>query len=347
MPIIAIWDLSDITADDGNFTTTGSTIQSNTDEFTLGGSATAVSVSIDDDDINFDDGSFPSGGGGNETGVRSTVSAGSSFTIDGVTVTGGEFIDLEFGSTGLINGTTPVTVYMISIGNNNVGFVTVPQMQPGDTISGLSGNYFDNPTTTYESICFAKGTQIETPNGYKSVETLTVGDEVLNQHGETITISWIGQQYFSAAQMTARPNLRPIKIAAGALGTNSPSSDLIVSPQHRIFLTDWRAKLMFGFDQYLTAAKLLLNDTTITHAPIEDVEYFHIMFDRHEIIRANGQLAESFYIGDRSLNTLDEKAREEVMTIFPELRENSDFNQSPAAPILKSFERKALKNVGA
>ena len=48
------------------------------------------------------------------------------------------------------------------------------------------------------------------------------------------------------------------------------------------------------------------------------------MFDRHQIVFSEGAATESFYPGKVGLGALDRAAREEVMTLFPELRGPGD-----------------------
>lgn len=42
------------------------------------------------------------------------------------------------------------------------------------------------------------------------------------------------------------------------------------------------------------------------------------MFDDHEIIRANGLRAESFYLGDQIRDGLEQVQIDEILTLFPE-----------------------------
>src|SRR5690606_28026873 len=101
------------------------------------------------------------------------------------------------------------------------------------------------------------------------------------------------------------PRTRPIRVAAGALGDNLPSQDLVVSPAHRVVLSGWRAEVMFGQPRVLARARDLVNDTTIRPEPgPKRVEYFHILFDRHEIVFSNDAPSESFHPRDAALDNM-------------------------------------------
>ena len=64
---------------------------------------------------------------------------------------------------------------------------------------------------------------------------------------------------------------------------------LRVSPQHRVLVRSKTAQRMFGTDEVLVAAKqLVLLDGIDIAEDVESAEYFHILFDRHEVVISNG-----------------------------------------------------------
>ncbi len=118
-------------------------------------------------------------------------------------------------------------------------------------------------TTTDIKICFARGSNIETRYGPVAIKHLKVGDIVDTDMGPE-AILWIGSRKLGQRKLILTPGLRPIKIAAGALGHNSPTRDIFISPNHRILLDDWRLALNFGLDSALCPAKHLVDGQTIT-----------------------------------------------------------------------------------
>ncbi len=196
----------------------------------------------------------------------------------------------------------------------------------------------DTPTTwpvngidlSYDVVCFAHGTYITTRNGPITVEQLRKGDLILTRDNGLQPIRWIGSHKLSAEMLAAAPNLRPIRIRAGSLGKNTPANDLIVSPQHRILVRSKIAQRMFGTDEILVAAKHLLEIDGIDVADdLPEVEYFHFMFDRHEIVWSNGTETESLYTGPVALRSVSPEARREILSLFPELAEEG-FAVQPA-----------------
>lgn len=181
-----------------------------------------------------------------------------------------------------------------------------------------------------EVFCFVAGTLIETENGFVPVETLQVGDKVMTRDNGLQPIRWIGSVKLKAAALKASPKLMPIRIRAGALGDGVPSSDLLVSPQHRVLVRSKIAQKMFGTMEVLVAAKQLLQlDGVDIATDLAEVEYFHILFERHEVVNSNGALTESLYTGPQALRSVGKAAREEIFALFPQLSD-ADFVPEPA-----------------
>ena len=137
------------------------------------------------------------------------------------------------------------------------------------------------------AICFAEGTRIATDSGETAVERLQVGDRVATlQDGETVfrPVKWVGQRRIDLAAH-GRPELAaPIRIRAGAFGDAQPVLDLVVSPDHCLFV-----------DGKLIPAKLLVNGTSITQEfSRRSVTYYHVELDRHAVLLAEGLPAESY-----------------------------------------------------
>ena len=173
--------------------------------------------------------------------------------------------------------------------------------------------------------CFARGTMILTDNGLRAIEDLAEGDLVMTRDNGLQPLRWIGSVRVSAARLAAQPALRPVRIAAGALGAGTPEQDLLVSPQHRILIRSRIAQRMFGTSEVLVAAKQLLTIDGVDIADMADgVEYFHMLFDRHEVVFSNGAETESLYTGAEALKSVGAAACEEIFALFPELRDSDN-----------------------
>lgn len=199
-------------------------------------------------------------------------------------------------------------------------------------------------------VCFAAGTLIATARGPVRVEALRPGDLVLTMDRGYQPIRWIGSRKLDAHDLHLHPKFRPIRIRAGALGDGLPAADLVVSPQHRVFLRSRIARNMFGRDEVLAAAVQLLDidGIDIAHDRAE-VEYWHLLFDRHEIVWAEGAPCESLFTGAEALKSVPPAARAEILALLPELR-HPDRRPQGARPFItgrqarKLSQRHAKKN---
>ena len=134
--------------------------------------------------------------------------------------------------------------------------------------------------TTTDTPCFVSGTMIETPAGEIAVENIRPGDDIRLADGSIGRVHWVGHRRIGC---TARPDDAPIRIRAGALGGNLPRRDLVVSPDHALFL-----------DGVLVPAGLLVDGVRIVCDDAERVTYHHVELERHAILLAEGAPAESY-----------------------------------------------------
>ncbi|MBC2837695.1 Hint domain-containing protein, partial [Paragemmobacter straminiformis] len=160
-------------------------------------------------------------------------------------------------------------------------------------------------------VCFTRGTRIMTATGERPIEELGPDDLVLTMDHGYQPIRWIG-----STTVAATGRFAPVAIAAGVLGN---ARELRVSPQHRMLLTGWHAELLFEDAEVLVAARMLVNDTTIRPVEGGTVDYFHMLFDTHEIVYAEGAPSESFHPGQQGWGALAEEAKDEILTLFPML----------------------------
>lgn len=270
-------------------------------------------------------------------------------TIDGTTYTnprGGTY-ELTFTDS---SGTTHTeNFYLWSTGSNFI-FVPAPgsDFDDGSVITGLGG-WQDIGGFLWEDVtCFTAGTLIETKQGLVAIEDVKVGDLIQTFYGVK-PVRWIGNSPVSIEKLLTNPKLFPIRITSGALGDGLPTRDLLVSRQHRMLVRSPIAKRMFGTTDVLVHAIKLaeLPGIYIDHSMTE-VTYYHMLFDKHEVVYAEGAPSESLYTGPEALKAISAEAREEVLTLFPELAEK-DYSPSfaefsPDVKRQKKLVQRHLKN---
>lgn len=169
--------------------------------------------------------------------------------------------------------------------------------------------------------CFTPGTLIATPKGEVPVESLREGDTVITRDNGIQQVRWSGERTLQRSELRRAPHLRPILIRKGALGDGLPERDMLVSPQHRMLVSGDRTQLYFEESEVLVAAKHMVNHGSIQWLDPLRATYIHFMFDRHEVVLADGAWTESFQPGDQTLGAMGNAQRTEIFEIFPDLRQ--------------------------
>ncbi|WP_121062115.1 Hint domain-containing protein [Chachezhania antarctica] len=163
---------------------------------------------------------------------------------------------------------------------NHDGKIDAP-LEKGDNLF-KAGDY-----TSFETVCFAKGTRILTSEGYRRIEDLKIGEMVMTLDSGQQPIRWIGRR-----TTAARGDGAPIHFAPGPIGNDRA---LTISPNHRLLVRGAAVELLFCETEMLVPAKYLVDGVDITPVFGGIVTYLHIMFDQHEIIWAEGVLTESLF----------------------------------------------------
>ncbi|OBY25553.1 Hint domain-containing protein [Leisingera sp. JC1] len=224
------------------------------------------------------------------------------------------------------NGVQSFTATLIETGpDQNPLLMFVDQLPPRGTdlwvvhhVLGAAGT--TRPDGEAGVICFTPGTRIATPDGPQPVELLREGGKVQTRDNGVQEILWIGSRRISGARLYVMPQLRPVRIQAGALGIDRPDRLLLVSPDHRILLRGARVRALFNTPEVLVAAGDLINGSTIhTDTSVREVTYIHLMLANHQVLWANGVETESFHPSNASLTALSEPDRERLFRLQPEL----------------------------
>lgn len=136
--------------------------------------------------------------------------------------------------------------------------------------------------------CFARGTGILSPDGYRKVETLRPNDPVITANGERRPVRWIGWRTLDLGPEAARA-ARPVLILPNAFGPGRPNRVVRLSPSHCIHMASRAGSVLIPVTHLVNGATIL-RDTGAQAAT-----YFHIELDRHDIVLADGLACESYF----------------------------------------------------
>ena len=126
----------------------------------------------------------------------------------------------------------------------------------------------------------------------------------------------------------------PVRIARSALAANVPHHDLFVTRAHGLFI-----------DGLLVSAGNLINDTTITVYEARDydeLEYFHIKLESHDVIYAEGAPVETLVNVDEDAVNFAEYFRRSELQRQKGLPAPGVFSYDGRRSELKSRVRSAL-----
>ncbi len=247
----------------------------------------------------------------NDVNANGLIRAGNGDTVGGLVVNSvwlNDTITVTMG--GVTRTITGVTFYRTS----GTAVFTPTDGTVLSTATFVRSTYVTSNTQvavgSFGPACFLRGTRLDTPQGPRRIDHLRAGDLVLTRDDGPQRIVWIGHSKTPAWGEDA-----PIRFAPGSIGNVAP---LLVSPLHRILLGGARVQLYFGCEEVFVHAKHLVNGRSIRAVPRAQADYYHVMFDRHQIVSAHGAASESFYPGDTIMQE-NPRIRAEVLAIYPEL----------------------------
>jgi hypothetical protein len=162
--------------------------------------------------------------------------------------------------------------------------------------------------------CFAAGTRILTEAGEVPVEKLRAGERVVSAFGGTVPVLWSGRRRVDCRRHPRPQEVWPVRIRAGAFDVSNPRRDLLLSPDHAVFI-EFLDGAAAGV---LIPIRYLINGSTIEQQRVRTIEYWHVELPQHDVIMADGLPTESY---------LDTGNRSAFEGGGPALRLHADFAQ--------------------
>jgi hypothetical protein len=261
------------------------------------------------------------------TGITGTVNGSTITALDGSNTF--YYATTAYGDNLLSYPATPTTPYfdpsgLVFTAANGIKYNFFGSNLETESASDTQTNDSDvsTGTATYsiDLACFVDGTRLATAAGEVAVEELAVGTLVLtlDSTGGPLSrkelrarpIKWIGRRRIVLAVHPRPETVTPIRIQRNAFADAKPHRDLMVSPDHAIFV-----------DGKLICARQLVNGTTIRpEQGLRTVDYFHVELDTHAILLAEGLPTESYLdTGNRSSFTSSGK----LLVAYPAPTDNA------------------------
>ncbi len=186
---------------------------------------------------------------------------------------------------------------------------------------------------------FARGAQVPTERGLVAVEDLLPGDRVKTVGRGFRTLLWRG----ATTLVTGVPGQsaemgRLTRISADALGIARPMHDLVLGPMAQLVRHGDAIERITGHRAAAIPARDLIDGMGVVElTPPSAVAVFHLGFERHERLLANGVEVASYHPDPSRLARLLPEQRELFLSCFPHLQQIEDFGP-PALPRLRMTE---------
>lgn len=210
-------------------------------------------------------------------------------------------------------------------------------MGPGREYTLLSVEEAPTDVALADLVCvsLARGTRITLGDGrQKRIEALQPGDMILTRDHGRQPLRWLGRATLRAAGAFA-----PVVIGRNRLGN---AGDLIVSQHHRIFLYQRQRCAGLPTSEVLVQAKHLVDGESVYVREGGFVDYFSLVFDRHEIVYAEGIPCESLMVNEATLTRLPPELAEQVRARFPGLSQSQHFGTEAGRHLLDEIGRERL-----
>ena len=223
----------------------------------------------------------------------------------------------------MTHGGETVEILLIAVGDDpaaGLHFLPLDPLDPNEDYTLLEISDDPGPVRLADitPVAFARGTTITLSDGRQCpVEDLRTGMMVLSRDHGGQPLRWIGQRTLRAIGPYA-----PVIIPQGVL---SNQQDLILSQYQRLFIYQSGDTLLTDTPEMLVRAGDLVDDETIYLRPGGFVDYFHLVFDRHEIIYAECIPTESLLINERTLGIFPSEMASSISAEMPRLSQKQRF----------------------
>ncbi|MDD9921520.1 MAG: Hint domain-containing protein [Boseongicola sp.] len=165
------------------------------------------------------------------------------------------------------------------------------------------------------------GANLRTPCGPRRVENFRPGDLIVTRDNGLQPVKMIWARTVTAKKIAADPSLAPVVLRPRAVGPMMPQQTLSVGGAHRLLIPGWRLEDEDDAVSCLVPARDIagLNDSAFVDRATEEVTYYNVVFDEHQVFCANGLPVESFSPKSEAIKDVPRDVKKELTKTFPEL----------------------------
>ena len=155
-------------------------------------------------------------------------------------------------------------------------------------------------TPTWAATGFAAGTFVQTARGLRPVERLVPGEDVIeHRDGTALTLLELYTARYTKSALKRAKAPRPIRIDALALGGTVPTRPLIVAPTVHVMAQGRLVNRVTESQEILMPFGALTGYEGVEQfIPEDGITYYHPICAEHCLLRAEGLLCETLYLGE-------------------------------------------------
>lgn len=177
----------------------------------------------------------------------------------------------------------------------------------------------------------AQSSVIETARGPVLARDLRAGDRVVTRDNGLQSVRWVGtstvmyddEPKAGEAQPKTQTHQGPVRIRAGAFGTDPEAGNLVLAPGHRVLVRHALNELLFATDEVMAPIGDLTHLDGVDFVPRSVGRWTQVLLDSHEMLRVNGLWVESFAPDMWSIRVAYPEEWDAITDAMPRLRYES------------------------
>ncbi len=159
---------------------------------------------------------------------------------------------------------------------------------------------------------------VRTPCGPRRIENVRKGDLIVTRDSGLQPVKMVFSKTFQKSDLAADPGLAPVRLRPRALGPMMPQQDLLVAPGHKILVPGYRLADVPDNSARLIAARDIAekSDAAFADRNVEEVTFYSIVFEQHQIFCVNGLPVESYLPRKDTIGALDKTVQGDLQELF-------------------------------